>query len=961
MEMFVAKLSSVLGLFGIDLLFLAPLLFGLAMAASWRRSAFAVFKRDFLAYFTNPIGYVFLCLFVALSSITAFWSEAFFSSNLANLDQLNRYIPLILLVFIPAITMSIWAEERRLGTDELLLTMPATDFDIVLGKYLGAVAIYTISLLFSQICNYLVLISLGSPDLGLFLGNYFGYWVVGLAMLAIGMVASFMTRNLTVGFILGIVFCAPLVIASWADIVFPEVLARKIVQFSISAKFYDFQSGVISSSSLIYFLMIITVMLYLSMVLIGRRHWAGIRDQSSMTGHYVIRALALILIAGSVSVAAAAMQLFRLDVTSERLGSLSPRSLQLIQELSAKEDPYVLKIEAFISQDLPEEFVQKRFNFLSTLREIKAVGGKRVKLRVYDGIDIFGEQANRAETLYGIKKETMLTTVRGAATSQDVIFGVAFEYGLERVVVPFMGESLPVEYELMRSLATVLQQKQMIIGVLNTEARLMIQGGFPGSGSGEQPLIQELKKQYKVVEVDPSQPISEQFDVLLAVQPSSLNEAQMQNFIAAVRAGQATAIYEDPFPVTSSAPGTDQPRQPQGQMAFMRQPPEPKGNLAPLWNLLGIKLVSIAPQSDGLGLSQTGETAAIVWQDYTPHPEDGELQNEYVWITPACHESGEPLNAEQPISSGLQKLLFLYPGAIEDIGTDVGRAFIPLVSLGRRTGVVRYRDCITRNLFGQADLRPREEIKPFEKTTGIEYVLAAAIHVDEEKFAESKETGNEGDRSSQLSGSPAMNVVVVADMDVLAGVFFLLRERASFFGERFAKWQVDNVPFVLNVLDDLAGDSRFIDIRKRRPMHRELMSIKRLGDKAKEDRDHARQAAQKKFKTILTEEQSTFDKIYESLSARTDISRQQQEEELAMARRNGSERIESRKAQLDREEKAEYRQIENEMAANIHRVQDNYKVLAVLLPPILPLMIAVCVFFVRRSRERESIHASRLR
>ena len=168
-------------------------------------------------------------------------------------------------------------------------------------------------------------------------------------------------------------------------------------------------------------------------------------------------------------------------------------------------------------------------------------------------------------------------------------------------------------------------------------------------------------------------------------------------------------------------------------------------------------------------------------------------------------------------------------------------------------------------------------------------------------------------------------------------------------------------PFVLNVLDDLAGDSRFIDIRKRRPMHRELMSIKRLGDKAKEDRDHARQAAQKKFKTILTEEQSTFDKIYESLSARTDISRQQQEEELAMARRNGSERIESRKAQLDREEKAEYRQIENEMAANIHRVQDNYKVLAVLLPPILPLMIAVCVFFVRRSRERESIHASRLR
>ncbi len=143
------------------------------------------------------------------------------------------------------------------------------------------------------------------------------------------------------------------------------------------------------------------------------------------------------------------------------------------------------------------------------------------------------------------------------------------------------------------------------------------------------------------------------------------------------------------------------------------------------------------------------------------------------------------------------------------------------------------------------------QIKPFEKSTGNEYVLAAAIHIGEEKSTEFKEAEKEGGSSNQLPGSRAINVVVVADVDVLAGVFFLLRERASFFDERFAKWQVDNVPFVLNVLDDLAGDSRFIDIRKRRPMHRELMSIKRLGDKAKEDRDHARQTAQKKFKTIL--------------------------------------------------------------------------------------------------------------
>ena len=273
--------TALLSLLFYDIVFLLVLLAIVALLSATKRAAFAVMKRNFTGYFSNPTGYVFLCIFVFLTSLAAFWPYEFFNQNLATLDQLNFWYPLIMLIFIPAITMSIWSEEKRQGTDELLLTLPADDFDIVIGKYMSAAAIFTASLLFSQLSTFgtLAILTEGGLDIGLIFSSYIGYWFVGLSMLAIGMVASFLTGNLTVGFILGALFNAPLAFASLAESFSPNrAVASLISGAGIARPFDDFGRGVISSSSIVYFCFVAAIALYTCMVLIGRRHWTGGKD-----------------------------------------------------------------------------------------------------------------------------------------------------------------------------------------------------------------------------------------------------------------------------------------------------------------------------------------------------------------------------------------------------------------------------------------------------------------------------------------------------------------------------------------------------------------------------------------------------------------------------------------------------------------------------------------------------------
>ncbi len=575
-------------------------------------------------------------------------------------------------------------------------------------------------------------------------------------------------------------------------------LSRKVAgavrQWSFGGQCEEFGRGILSLSGSMYFLLVAAIMLYLCVILLGRRHWARGDDAGLQAGHFLLRCLSLVVMAAAVVFILQNLGI-RHDATSEQLTALSPDTISLVGDLrkdydkardyqreiapleesqkkaekkaeeerrakEAKEkaeakssaaktiaaktsaakpadakstaappkadekkadekqandkktEPksYVppvisedakklaelkakfeqlkiqspVRIDAYISPDVPESYVQTRINLLNVLREFKIVGGDMVELNVNE-IDRFDPMAEVAKTRYNIVPKEVVDTRNGAFRRENIFMGVAFTCGLEKVVLPFIDRGLPPEYELVRSLCTVTKQKRQRIGVLETDAHVM--GNYSMSGmSPEWMLIQELRKQYEVVPVSPADLMApakpgepeKRYDVLLAIQPSAMGQREMASFIDAIRAGQPTVIFEDPyFMWMRGIPGTYQPRRPQNPMMGMSPENQEKGNIRELWRLLGIDF-SDGGEGDEFnpmmgGRSPGSGNERVVWQRYNPYPKLGNtIQPEWVFIDPACGAK-QPFAEKDPISAKLQHVFMIAPGFIEDTPEAVKR------------------------------------------------------------------------------------------------------------------------------------------------------------------------------------------------------------------------------------------------------------------------------------------------
>jgi ABC-2 type transport system permease protein len=233
-----------------------------------------ILKKELRSYFNSPIAYIVIAVFLVFMSIWLFTVNHFIAQGVADLRGYFMMIPWVFIFFIPAITMRSWAEERKMGTDELLLTLPFKEYELVLGKFLAAFILLTLMFLLSLVLP-LSLSFLGDFEWGQIAAQYIGVLLFGGASIAVGLFVSSLSRNQIISFIFSALTLFFILILSEVNSVveLPSFIGGFLNALSFNYHFEAFSKGLIDSRDIAYFVLVSTFFLYLNSKVLIFKKW----------------------------------------------------------------------------------------------------------------------------------------------------------------------------------------------------------------------------------------------------------------------------------------------------------------------------------------------------------------------------------------------------------------------------------------------------------------------------------------------------------------------------------------------------------------------------------------------------------------------------------------------------------------------------------------------------------------
>lgn len=870
---------------------------------------FAVAKRDLRSWFGNPVGYIFILLFVGLGASALMVPMEFFTNNLANLDTLNGYFPSIAVLFVAAVTMGTWNSERANGTQELLFTLPTSDLNLLLGKFLASCGVYTLALLF-LLTVPIRLSMLGSPDWGLIFANFLGYWCLGVMLVAITMLGSLLFNNLAVAFVIGLLF-GGLVLKS-GDLLSIATGSPNWNLVGPEGQFAEFGRGMISVSGLLLFVGLTVTFLFLNLVLLSRRHW---QNSAEPAAHGALRFLCLAI--GAVSLTVVGVHWLRpIDSTLERTHSLGTESQRLLSGLDANKPVFVT---AFVSAEVPESLVGQKRNLLNLIDQFDRIGGAAVEKDVRI-VEPYSPNAEEAET-YGVQPRASQTAEGGDLRTWTVYLGFVVQCGTEEVVMPFADPGLPLEYELTRSIRTVSNSGRKKVGVLKTDVDLA--GGMDFQTFKQKPrweICNELEKQYKLEAVDATKDYPADVDVLMVPQPNTLGPDDMNRLKAWIAAGNPTLLLEDPAPMEAWRTSIDDKKggtSPQDM--FGGNQGEPKGDLVSMLAGFGIAY-------------QRGD---VVWDTSSRTRFGGALPYlEIIFLGP------EGISATNPITSGLQQIVALWSGHVKEAKHD-GITFEPLLRMPRpATGIDRNGKMPKLQAFMfDAPWEPGPQPNPNARHTPTdeEFILAAQVTG---KPAEGQKRG--------------LNLIYLADLDMMSNQMFSMRRQMTSLNLQF-----DNVPFLLNCIDRLAGDDSLLELRKRQPVLRKLTAVEQAQKGFEEAWQKQKEQAEQDSEKALKDAQANLDAAVAKVKENKDLDEQAKAMQIAIAQENENNRFQLAKAQIDRDKQRAIERAAHRREEDRRLVHNSFRAWTLGVVAIPPLLVGLLVFFRRRQRESAIVPQNR--